>query len=123
MRVDLARSSFARRGIPVIVGGLYPTLNPEYFAADGITVVVGEAEPVMPASARRSAAAARWQPLYRADAPADLADIPPPRYDLVETSFTVPMGYEATRGCPFTCSFCVLSAIRDRRTAGVRSRT
>ena len=24
----------------------------------------------------------------------------------------MPLGYEVTRGCPFTCSFCVLSAIR-----------
>jgi radical SAM superfamily enzyme YgiQ (UPF0313 family) len=35
-----------------------------------------------------------------------------PRYDLVETDFSVPLGYEVTRGCPFSCSFCVLSAIR-----------
>jgi radical SAM superfamily enzyme YgiQ (UPF0313 family) len=26
----------------------------------------------------------------------------------------VPLGYEVTRGCPFTCSFCVLSAVRSR---------
>ena len=103
---------FRDRGIPVIVGGLYPTLNPDYFTTDGITVVAGEAEAVMPAlleDLRRR----RLQPLYRAAQPADLSTIPPPRYDLVERSFSVPMGYEATRGCPFTCSFCVLSAIRE----------
>jgi radical SAM superfamily enzyme YgiQ (UPF0313 family) len=108
---DMARA-FRRRGIPVIVGGLYPTLNPDYFNTDGISVVVGEAEPVLPAilsDLRRH----RLQPMYRAVHPANLAEIPPPRYELIETSFTVPMGYEATRGCPFTCSFCVLSAIRS----------
>jgi radical SAM superfamily enzyme YgiQ (UPF0313 family) len=108
---DMARA-FRRRGIPVIVGGLYPTLNPDYFKTDGISVVVGEAEPVLPAilaDLRRD----RLQPLYRAAHAADLAEIPPPRYELIETSFTVPMGYEATRGCPFTCSFCVLSAVRS----------
>jgi radical SAM superfamily enzyme YgiQ (UPF0313 family) len=103
---------FRARGVPVIVGGLYPTLNPGYFNTDGITVVVGEAEPVLPAlldDLRHR----RLQPLYRAERPADLAGIPPPRYDLVERSFAVPMSYEATRGCPFACSFCVLSAIRE----------
>ena len=104
--------SFRRRGVHVIVGGLYPTLNPEYFDVDGITVVVGEAEPVLPAILQ-DLRAGRLQPRYMADRPADLSEIPPPRYELVETSFTVPMGYEATRGCPFTCSFCVLSAIRS----------
>ncbi|HEX8028245.1 MAG TPA: radical SAM protein [Vicinamibacterales bacterium] len=108
---DMARS-FRRRGVQVVVGGLYPTLNPDYFSTDGIAVVVGEAEPVLPAILR-DLQRRRLQPIYRADRPADLAEIPAPRYDLVETSFTVPMGYEATRGCPFTCSFCVLSAIRS----------
>lgn len=103
--------AFRRRGIPVIVGGLYPTLNPGYFNIDGISVAVGEAEPVLPAildDLRNG----NLQPIYHATDPANLAEIPPPRYDLVETSFSVPMGYEATRGCPFTCSFCVLSTIR-----------
>ena len=107
----LARA-FRARGVAVIVGGLYATLNPGYFASDDVTVVVGEAEPVMPRlieDLRRK----QLQRLYRADSPADLSTIPAPRYDLVETDFSVTMGYEATRGCPFTCSFCVLSAIRS----------
>src|SRR5256714_7662179 len=104
-------ASFRARGVEVIVGGLYPTIDPQYFAADGVAVVVGEAEPVMPHiidDLRRR----RLRPIYRADAPADLAAIPPPRYELVETDFRLPMGYEATRGCPVACSFGVLSALR-----------
>jgi hypothetical protein len=103
--------SFRARGVAVIVGGLFPSLQPEYFAAAGASVVVGEAEPVMPrliADLQRGTLA----PLYRAEGPADLDALPVPRYELVETDFTLPMGYEATRGCPFSCSFCVLSASR-----------
>jgi radical SAM superfamily enzyme YgiQ (UPF0313 family) len=103
--------SFRARGVKVIVGGLFPTLNPEYFDGAADAVVVGEAEPVMPrliADLERNT----LEPRYVADQPADLSLLPVPRYDLVETDFRMTMPYEATRGCPFTCSFCVLSAIR-----------
>jgi radical SAM superfamily enzyme YgiQ (UPF0313 family) len=102
---------FRKRGVKVVVGGLYPTLNPAYFAGAADAVVAGEAEPVMPRlidDLRHG----RLAPLYRAEAAADLASLPVPRYDLVEPEFKMTMAYEATRGCPFACSFCVLSAIR-----------
>jgi radical SAM superfamily enzyme YgiQ (UPF0313 family) len=106
----LARA-FRARGVKVIVGGLFPTLNPGYF--DGVvdSVVVGEAEPVMP-RLLADLQSNSLQPRYIAREPADLSLLPVPRYDLVETDFRMTMPYEATRGCPFTCSFCVLSAIR-----------
>jgi radical SAM superfamily enzyme YgiQ (UPF0313 family) len=105
----LARE-YRSRGVKVVVGGLYPTLNPGYFAQVADAVVVGEAESVMPALAR-DLERGKLEPIYRTRGPADLSELPPPRYDLVETDFHVPMSYEATRGCPFTCSFCVLSAL------------
>lgn len=100
---------FRARGVMVVVGGLYPTLNPGYFEGAADAVVVGEAEPVLPqliADLERR----RPAPIYRAASPADLRDLPPPRYEVVEREFTVTMSYEATRGCPFACSFCVLAA-------------
>jgi radical SAM superfamily enzyme YgiQ (UPF0313 family) len=106
----LARQ-FRARGVKVIVGGLFPTLNPEYFDGAADAVVVGEAEPVMPRLLAHLQSN-RLEPRYVADRPADLSLLPVPRYDLVETDFRMTMPYEATRGCPFTCSFCVLSAIR-----------
>lgn len=108
---QLARQ-FRRRGVKVIVGGLFPTLNPNYFADVADAVVVGEAEPVM-ASIVADLERGKLAPIYHAQSSADLSDLPIPRYDLVETGFQIPLGYEVTRGCPFTCSFCVLSAIRS----------
>jgi radical SAM superfamily enzyme YgiQ (UPF0313 family) len=104
--------AFRARGVKVIVGGLYATLNPSYFADCADAVVVGEAEPVVPRLVA-DLARGKLEPVYRAQAAADLSDLPVPRYDLVETDFSIPLGYEVTRGCPFTCSFCVLSAIRS----------
>jgi radical SAM superfamily enzyme YgiQ (UPF0313 family) len=103
--------AFRARGVKVIVGGLFPTLNPSYFDGIADSVVVGEAEPVMP-RLLADLESNTLQPRYVAEVPADLSLLPVPRYDLVETDFRMTMPYEATRGCPFTCSFCVLSAIR-----------
>jgi radical SAM superfamily enzyme YgiQ (UPF0313 family) len=52
------------------------------------------------------------QKRYVADAEPSLAGIPPPRYDLVESAFTVPVVTEASRGCPHSCTYCALNIKR-----------
>lgn len=106
---ELARS-FRRRGVKVIIGGLYPSVNPGYFDGAVDAVAIGEAEQIVDELAR-DLEAGRLQPIYRAEGVADLARLPVPRYDLVEPDFLVPCSYEATRGCPFKCSFCILSGL------------
>ncbi len=39
---------------------------------------------------------------------ASLDDIPTPRYDLLPDQFFIKRVVQATRGCPFTCSFCTV---------------
>jgi radical SAM superfamily enzyme YgiQ (UPF0313 family) len=51
----------------------------------------------------------RLQRVYRAPFAPPLDGIPPPRYDLVEPQYAVPVVTEATRGCPFRCSYCQLN--------------
>ncbi len=108
--VWLARE-FRARGVRVVVGGLHPTLNPAFYRDVADAVVVGEAEGVIERlihDLERDC----LEPLYSAPPPSDLSSLPVPRYDLVETCFHLPMGYEATRGCPYACSFCVLAGTR-----------
>ena len=45
--------------------------------------------------------------VYRGE-PRPLTGLPMPRYDLLERDFVVPRVLQATRGCPFTCSFCTV---------------
>jgi radical SAM superfamily enzyme YgiQ (UPF0313 family) len=105
----LARG-FQARGVKVIAGGLYPSVNPGYFEDCVDAVAVGEAEPIIDQIAR-DLEAGKLQKIYRAEGVADLALLPEPRYDLVESDFLVAQSYEATRGCPFKCSFCILSGL------------
>jgi len=96
-------------GKTVIAGGKYTTSNPDDAQEHFDCVVVGEAEQVWP-QVVADYAAGRLQERYVAPETPPLDDIPPPRYDLAEKTFSVPVVTEATRGCPFHCSYCQLTA-------------
>lgn len=101
-----------RRGAKTVLGGVfassYPRLCAPYFDA----VVVGDPESTVPAvhaDFRRN----RLRPYYVSQ-PYDPATTPTPRYALVAAKQALPIGVEATRGCPFTCDFCALTGIGTR---------
>lgn len=99
---------FRALGKIVIAGGKYPSTFPDQVAPHVDCVVVGEAETVWPGVVR-DLVAGRLKPRYAAALAPPLIDIPPPRYDLVEPCYSVPVVTEATRGCPFRCTYCQLS--------------
>jgi radical SAM superfamily enzyme YgiQ (UPF0313 family) len=107
---DVARR-FRKLGKTVMAGGKYPTSNPDDVQPHVDCVVVGEAETVWP-QAVEDYAAGRLEERYTAEFGPPLDGIPPPRYDLAEKTFSVPLVTEATRGCPFGCSFCQLTVMR-----------
>ena len=105
------------RGHAVILGGTHASLCPEEASAHADAVAVGEAErsfPRMLADFERGA----LRGLYRQDAGLSLAGLPVPRYDLLEETFQFRCFVQATRGCPFDCTFCTLKQL-DR---GFRAR-
>jgi radical SAM superfamily enzyme YgiQ (UPF0313 family) len=99
---------FRSLGKKVVAGGRYPTTFPREVLPHVDAVVIGEAEPVWPRVVQ-DLVAARLERVYRAPIAPLLDNIPPPRYDLVESAFSAPVVTEATRGCPFRCSYCQLT--------------
>jgi radical SAM superfamily enzyme YgiQ (UPF0313 family) len=101
-----------RRGAKTVIGGpfasTYPQLCQPFFDA----VVVGDPESTVP-RIHADFAAGRLAPLYRAG-PYDPEAVPTPRFDLVADSQIIPLAFEATRGCPFTCEFCTLTGLGTR---------
>jgi hypothetical protein len=101
-----------RRGAATVYGGplasTYPALCQPFFDA----VVVGDADGIVP---RLFADFCRGEmrPLYVSD-PHAAAAAPVPRFDLVARKMLAPLSFEATRGCPFTCEFCILTALGTR---------
>ena len=104
---------FRGLGKTVIAGGKYVTSNPDDAQEHFDCVVVGEAERVWP-QVVEDYVAGRLQDRYVAPETPSLENIPPPRYDLAEKTFSVPVVTEATRGCPFRCSYCQLTATPNR---------
>lgn len=102
---------FRARGKTVVAGGKYATTFPDEVMPHFDSVVVGEAERVWP-QVVEDMVAGRLRKRYDAPFAPPLDGIPPPRYDLVEREFDVPVVTEATRGCPYDCSFCQLTIHR-----------
>lgn len=105
--IDVARR-FRLLGKQVVAGGRYASSHPERLAGHFDAVVVGEAEHVWP-QVVADLVARRLKPRYDAPFAPSLENIPPPRYDLVEPAFAIPVITEATRGCPFRCTYCALN--------------
>ncbi len=111
---EIARR-FRARGIPVILGGTFPTVAPDLVRPHADSVVVGEIEnlaEVIAADAR----AGRLRPVYRADAPPSLERTARPDWSLLDASryhrFNFPV--ELSRGCRFACRFCTQGALFPR---------
>lgn len=96
--------AYRRLGVKVVLGGPHVTYWPEEALQHADAVVTGEAESVWE-KVLEDAARGQLQSLYRGSA-ASLDGLPSPRFDLLEPRFVVRRVVQATRGCPFSCSFC-----------------
>ncbi len=104
----LARE-FRKRGKIVIGGGPHVSFAPDEASAFCDCVVLGEAESVW-LSVLQDIEQGQLQRRYHGK-PMALGSLPMPRYDLLPKTFFVTRVVQATRGCPFTCSFCTVPTL------------
>lgn len=101
---------FRKRGSKVVLGGYHPTWLPDEAARHADSVVIGEAEDV-------------WKDLiddfkrgslkkfYKARGLSNISNIPIPKRGLLNRSkYLLYNTLHTTRGCPFDCEFCSVTA-------------
>lgn len=108
-------AEFRRRGVPVVLGGIAATLGgPEVSGPHADAVVLGEAEALWP-RVLADFAAGRLQDVYRMGERPPIDELPEPRYELMDARrLGAWRPVQATRGCPFPCSFCSITAFFNR---------
>ena len=112
---EIARE-FRVLGVPVVLGGMHVTACPEEAGREADAIVVGEAEDTWPGLLRDFEAGA-LRKVYRSSNSSDLAGLPVPRRDLLRKEDYITVNtVQATRGCPFSCEFCSITALFGART-------
>jgi len=105
---------FRARGIPVVLGGWHVTFCPDEAAAHADAVVVGEADDTWTALLA-DFEAGRLQPRYTSRNDTDLAHYPAVSRGLLDgRRYATRNLVQATRGCPYRCSFCSVSTINPK---------
>jgi radical SAM superfamily enzyme YgiQ (UPF0313 family) len=93
-------------GVPVVLGGIHVSANPEEARRHANAVCVGEAEGSWPAILRDAEAGA-LKTQYSNNTPTDGARIPCPAWDCLDKAAYLYTNIVcASRSCPHTCEFC-----------------
>jgi len=102
---------FRRRGKTVVCGGPHASLVPHEAARYFDSVVIGEGDVTWP-QLLDDFRKGRLRKFYRNNQYIDVEHIPFPRRDLLNPNgYSILNTFQATRGCPFSCTFCTTRTV------------
>lgn len=107
----------AKRGVPIVFGGVHPTALPQEALEHGDCVIRGEGEIALP----KALDAGRLEGVIEGEPVEELDTLPLPARDRLDLGFYANaregfagfsyrnLGLITSRGCPYACEFCVNS--------------
>lgn len=101
---------FRERGIGVVMGGPHVTLLPEEAIKHCDYIIVGESEELWP-EFLEDFYSNNVKRQYVCEATPSLNKVPIPRRELIKGRYFTKGAVFATRGCPYSCSYCNLKQI------------
>lgn len=105
---------FRNRGIPVVLGGMHPTLCPDEAIQHADAIVSGDAEGVWQ-KVLVDVSNGSLKGIYRSKQRPSLAGLKrPPRHLLSAEKYATINAVQATRGCPHGCDFCSIAVFNGR---------
>jgi radical SAM superfamily enzyme YgiQ (UPF0313 family) len=113
-RVKELSDAFRARGVPVALGGVFATLEPERARPMADHLFVGEAEALWPRFLREWIAGAA-QPIYEQKEFVDLKDSPAPDLSFIDGRNYLYFSVQTCRGCPNNCDFCDVVRLVGRK--------
>jgi radical SAM superfamily enzyme YgiQ (UPF0313 family) len=106
--------SFRRKGVPVVLGGIHPTMMKDEAKIHADAVVMGEAEETWPrvlSDFKRG----NLQPFYESTDFCSLDKLIIPKRSLLNRKgYFFTNTIQTTRGCPFDCEFCSVTSFYGR---------
>jgi len=97
---------FREKGVPVILGGIHPSLLPEEAIQHADSVLIGEAENLWE-KVLDDFQNKRLKKIYKSEEKPDLTSFPLPRRELLKNKpCKVNIDVQPTRGCIYGCTIC-----------------
>lgn len=104
---------YRARGIPVVMGGIHPSMMPQEARHYATSVVIGEAEGIWP-QVLQDFLNGSLKPIYKNLAYPSLHNLVIPRRDLFSRKYLFE-SIQTSRGCPFACDFCSVPVFNGKK--------
>ena len=120
LRAYQIAAQYRARKIPVVLGGIHVSANPQEAQPHADALCIGEADELWPSICQDTLNHC-LKPVYQGTQAANPVSIPIPKWEVIDSSqYLYTNIICSSRGCPFRCEFCYNSC--DYVHSGVRNR-